>query len=99
MRSQFGSLVRVLELNSVVDVSAQIGTRKDIGEDDTTTLPQMLGQTLALRVVMSADVTECLLLATCRPISASGYRHHTEERHRSALIIIMNALRIVQTIC
>ena len=36
MRAQEDSLVRVLELNSVADISAQIGTREDVGGDGTT---------------------------------------------------------------
>ena len=36
MRGQSDSLVRFMELNSVADISAQIGTRKDMGEDDIT---------------------------------------------------------------
>ena len=36
LRGQSDSLVRFMELNSVADISAQIGTRKDMGEDDIT---------------------------------------------------------------
>ena len=41
MRGQLGSLVRVLELNNVVDISTQIGTSRDGHEHDTTSFDEV----------------------------------------------------------
>ena len=93
LRGQSDSLVRFMELNSVADISAQIGTREDIGEDDTTSVDEVSAPAEFLASVQSIQgaLAEAHLEDVYDSLCWLGSCMAAKEEHLSARVQASNA--------